>query len=88
MSSTVELEKVLSTGEIARALRITTEKVCRWIRSGELLATDLSQDRGERPRYAILPSDLQAFLDSRMVVKHVQTQIKKGKKNVKRYYNE
>lgn len=54
---------VLTPPEIADWLATSPETVLGWIKSGQLKASNLAT--GNRPRYAILPDDLAAFLKSR-----------------------
>ena len=53
--------------EVAALLRIRTDKVRTWIRSGELVASDVSERVGGRPRYRIARDDLEDFLQRRQV---------------------
>lgn len=52
----------LTPPAIAEELSIRQSKVSAWIASGELIAVDLSESRGGRPRWRIRRSDLEAFL--------------------------
>lgn len=54
---------VLSPPQVARQLGVAPETVIGWIRSGQLKASNLAS--GIRPRFAIRPADLDAFLLSR-----------------------
>ena len=56
----------LKPREIATRLGVKVDSVLTWIRRGELRALDVSQARGKRPRWRILPGDLVAFELSRM----------------------
>lgn len=49
--------------EVAKRLGICPSRVIGWLRSGELLAVNLSD--GRRPRYRISPEELTRFLASR-----------------------
>lgn len=63
MSVAIELE-LMTAPEVAKLLRVNQVKVNQWIRSGELLATNISQ--GEKlPRYRVSRADLEAFLAAR-----------------------
>ena len=57
--------------EIAAHLQVDQNKVTGWIRSGELVAVDVSHTRGGKARYRISEEDYQRFLLAR------QTQEKK-----------
>lgn len=48
---------------ISKQLVVHVGKVLGWIQSGELRA--LNVGNGNRPRWRIMPDDLQAFLDRR-----------------------
>ena len=52
----------LTPPAIAEELGIRQSKIAAWIASGELIAVDLSESRGGRPRWRIRRSDLEAFL--------------------------
>jgi hypothetical protein len=47
--------------QVAQLWGISTVKVISWIRSGELHAIDGATRRGQRPRYLVDASDLEAF---------------------------
>ena len=53
--------------EVARLLHIRVDKVRAWITRGELVASDVSERVGGRPRYRIARDDLDAFLERRQV---------------------
>lgn len=55
----------LTPPQIAKELRIRESKVAAWIRSGELIAVDVSERRAGRPRWRIRRDDLDAFLGRR-----------------------
>ena len=48
---------------VARQLGVDSHKVLRWIASGQLRAVNVGD--GSRPRWRIMPDDLQAFLERR-----------------------
>ena len=50
--------------EIARQLGISPEKVVGWIRSGQLMATNVG-DGAMRPRFRVSPEALERFLAAR-----------------------
>lgn len=54
--------------EVAELLRVTSETVCSWIRSGRLKAIGLGTDRHGRPcaPYGIRSDDLLDFLGDRV----------------------
>jgi excisionase family DNA binding protein len=56
----------LKVREVAERLRVKPDAILAWIRRGELRALDVSQSRGLKPRWRILPGDLAAFEASRM----------------------
>jgi excisionase family DNA binding protein len=47
--------------ELARLLRVSADRVRRWITNGELQALDTAPSRCGRPRYVILPHHLAEF---------------------------
>ena len=55
-------ERALSVKEIAEVLQIRRHGVLTLIRSGQLRAADVSLTPGGRPRWRILPDDLNSFL--------------------------
>jgi transposase len=61
---TVECE-FLKPPAIAKLLDVSCDSVLTWIRNGELIASDMTATRGQRPRWRIAKSDLEAFLARR-----------------------
>lgn len=59
--------KWLSPPEIANELGCDVSKVLTWIRRAELPAFDLSERKGERPRYKVRAEDWAEFLRHRRV---------------------
>jgi hypothetical protein len=55
----------LTPRELARLLRVSPDRVRRWIGSGALLAVNTSDTRSGRPRWVILPDALAAFVRGR-----------------------
>jgi excisionase family DNA binding protein len=53
--------------EVARLLRVGTDRVRGWIRSGELEAINTAATRCGKPRYVVLPSHLAEFEKRRRV---------------------
>ena len=51
--------------EIGRRLRVKSEKVIGWIRSGELVAVNVANTGCRRPRYRISSIELEVFLSRR-----------------------
>jgi excisionase family DNA binding protein len=47
--------------ELARLLRVSADRVRRWITNGELTALNTAPSRCGRPRYVILPHHLAEF---------------------------
>ena len=58
------LTRGLTPRELARVLRVSPERVRGWILCGEIAAINTA-DRGERPRWVILPDQLTALLAAR-----------------------
>ncbi len=56
-------DRAITPPALARRLGVNTHKVLAWIARGELRAINLGD--GSRPRWRILPADLEAFLDRR-----------------------
>ena len=52
--------------ELAKVLRVSPDKIRSWIKKGELTALNTAGPR-ERPRFIILPDDLEAFKRRRRV---------------------
>jgi len=50
---------------VARELAVNVSKVLCWIRSGQLVAINVVERLGGRPRWRIAIADLEAFLASR-----------------------
>jgi excisionase family DNA binding protein len=57
----------MTTGEVARYLRIGEDRVRSLIRSGQLGAIDTAANRSGRPRYVVLPHHLAEWEQSRRV---------------------
>ena len=60
------LEPGLTVKDVARRLRVGTEKVRAWIKAGRLDALNTAE-RG-KPRFVIMPEALEDFLYGRRVV--------------------
>lgn len=56
-------EAALTPPALAKNLGINVHKILAWIKSGELRAVNLGN--GNRPRWRILPDDLELFLARR-----------------------
>jgi hypothetical protein len=57
----------LTPRQVGETLQVDPAKVLGWIHAGELVAIDVSQRAGGRPRYRIDPADLAAFEQRRRV---------------------
>lgn len=68
---TSSIEKFLTPPQVAKRLGVAPRKVIGWILAGELEALDLSSRGASRPRYAISPDALSAFVVSRKVFVNV-----------------
>jgi excisionase family DNA binding protein len=53
---------------VAKRFGVNQTKVLSWIKSGELNALDVSQARGDRPRWRVSQDDLDQFCESRRAV--------------------
>jgi hypothetical protein len=58
-------DRWLTPPEIARKLGVDPSKIVGFIRRGELVAANLAEHRGGRPRYRVSPEALQQFLVGR-----------------------
>jgi len=58
-------DHALTVRQVAEQLAIGQHGVLALIRSGELRAVDVSQRSGGRPRWRIMPDDLEAFVSRR-----------------------
>jgi hypothetical protein len=78
----------LTAPQAAELRGVSLEKIHAFIRSGEVRAIDVSQGRGQRPRYRIHPADLEAFEQARRVCpppklkcrRHKQAVISRGRR--------
>jgi hypothetical protein len=52
----------LTPPNVAKMLGVNTGKVLSWIRTGQLKAANVTKKPGGRPKYRILPADLEVFL--------------------------
>ena len=51
--------------QVAKLLKVSADKIRAFIKTEELVAVDVSQHRGQRPRYRISRDALHAFLARR-----------------------
>lgn len=65
--------EMLTPPAVARQMRVSPEKVLRWIRAGELHATNITIKPGGRPKYRIVPTDLEVFRNRRTPQARVKT---------------
>ena len=61
------IDRAISPHALSKQLGVKPTKVLNWIRTGELRAINLAETAGKRPRWKILPHDLEEFFDSRRV---------------------
>jgi hypothetical protein len=61
--SDTKTERGLTVPELARLLRIGPARIRTMIRNGELKAVDTSSAASNKPRYVVMPADLQAWQD-------------------------
>ncbi len=59
------LDTAISAAALARKLGVHPTKVLTWIKSGQLKAVDLAESPGGRPRWKIMPGELDRFLAAR-----------------------
>lgn len=62
------MSKRYTPPEVARALRVSRDKVRTWIENGELQAVNVASPGCLRPRYVVSEQALQAFEAARAVV--------------------
>jgi excisionase family DNA binding protein len=65
----LDTQTSLSPPKVAKLLGVTHQKILRWIGDGELTAVNITQQRDGRPRFVVMPADLQAFIESRKTKK-------------------
>ncbi|MFH1924153.1 MAG: helix-turn-helix domain-containing protein [Planctomycetota bacterium] len=56
---------MLTPRQVAESRAVPVDVVYAWIRSGQLLAVDVSASPGGRPRWRIAPADLEVFTANR-----------------------
>jgi hypothetical protein len=54
-------ERGLTTADVARLLRVSEDKIRRWLRSGELVGVNTATTLSARPRWVISPMALEEF---------------------------
>ena len=79
-------DPALSVKQVAELLGIRTHGVLALIRSGELRAVDVSLVQGGRPRWRILPDDLEGFLLRRTYQTAPPRRRRRKPTNVKAYF--
>ena len=72
--------------EIAKAWGVDPAKVLHWIKSGELVATNLATRIGGKPRYRISATDLEAFMQRRQPKPAPPIKRRKKQSGVTEYY--
>jgi excisionase family DNA binding protein len=79
----------LTPPEVANRLGVEPAKVISWIKRGELVAVDLVERTGGRPRYRIRREALEQFLERRSTKPPEPAPVRKRKPAdgfVRRYY--
>lgn len=79
-------ECALTVREVAERLSIRQHGVLTLIRSGELRAVDVSLKPGGKPRWRILPEDLEGFLLRRTYQAAKPRTRRKKSKNIPQYF--
>lgn len=64
MSTPATTPRAFTPRSLARFLAVSADKVMGWIRRGDLVAVDVGGTPG-KPRFRILPQDLERFLQSK-----------------------
>ena len=59
------IDRATTPNALAKQLGIRPQKVLGWIARGELRAINMAETTAGRPRWKILPEDLERFFDSR-----------------------
>ena len=75
----------LSPPQIAKELGIDGGKVLAWIHSRELIAVDVSETRGGRPRWRVSREALENFLRRRST-SPTETPTRRKKAEAQKYY--
>ncbi len=57
----------MSPPEVAEIWGVDVAKVLAWIKSGELVASNLAERQGRRPRFRVSPAEMEAFARRRQV---------------------
>ncbi len=70
---TADRSRGYTVADIAARLRVSTDKVRRWIERGLLTALNTSDVRCAKPRYVVTPEALADFEESRAVAKPTKT---------------
>lgn len=60
-----------TVGELAKMLGVGANTVLKWIHDQELRASNISPQRGSRPRWRISAKDLEDFLAARAALQEV-----------------
>jgi Helix-turn-helix domain len=69
----------LTPPQLAAECGLEAQKICDWIAAGELIAVNVAQKTGGRPRWRIRVADWEAFLASRQNVKPPRERARKRK---------
>lgn len=64
---------------LSQSLGVSVHTIGQWIASGELRAHNLARKAGGRPRWRIMPSDVDAFLAARAATPQQQQTAPKRK---------
>jgi hypothetical protein len=56
-----------TTGDLARRLRVSEDKIRSWIRIGQLEAINVASTLSGKPRYVVTPEGLAGFEQSRRI---------------------
>jgi hypothetical protein len=54
-----------TTADAAKLLRVSEEKIRKWIKSGQLAALDTAEPNSRKPRFVILPDAIERFAAAR-----------------------
>ena len=64
-TAAINEDSFLTPPQCARLLKVDPHTVASWIKSGELIASDLARKGSRRPRWRVARCDLELFLASR-----------------------
>jgi excisionase family DNA binding protein len=76
----------LTVPELAKLLRVGEDKVRGWIRRGALRAVNVASRLLDKPRWVVLPVELERFLAGRQTAPAIKPARRQKRRSVKDYY--